>query len=44
MSFGKADSVMTKGFKWNLGPGELYESLEWGRFISTSNKVEGDTV
>ena len=44
ISFGRAESVVTKGFKWNLGPGHLHESLEWGNIISTSNRVEGDTV
>ena len=36
--------VKTKGFRWNLGPGFLHESLEWGKFQSTSNEVMGDTV
>ena len=40
VSFWKADLVVAKGFKWNLGTGQLYKSLEWGDFISTSNKVE----
>lgn len=42
--FGRAESVKTKGFKWNIGPGELHDGLEWGKFLSVSNKVVGDTV
>lgn len=42
--FGNTENIVTKGFKWNLGPNFTHRSLKWGDFISTSNYIQGDTV
>ena len=42
--FGKVNLIETKGFKWNLGEKEAFNSLEWGEFISTSNEIVGESV
>lgn len=37
--FGNTENIVTKGFKWNLGPNFTHRSLKWGDFISTSNYI-----
>lgn len=42
--FGRVNEIVTRGFRWNLGPNCRHKSLEWGDFISTSNEIEKNSV